>query len=154
MAADMIAEPALIEAIMHTRAQVDFLWQFFVTVLIAIFALFFVYDDKVALFGYPARVAAILGISAFAYINGKALINTYGLLDAFLVQYRADYGSQGRFEDAFFQRFVLLDHDGRPNMVWFTHSFFMIVVIVSLLARELLHLDATPRERKPTVDGR
>ena len=41
----MIQEATLIEAILGFRAQIDFLWQFFVTVHIAIFALLFIYDE-------------------------------------------------------------------------------------------------------------
>jgi len=37
----------LIEAILGFRSQIDFLWQFFVSVHIAIFALLFIYDEAV-----------------------------------------------------------------------------------------------------------
>ena len=43
----MIQEGTLIEAILGFRSQIDFLWQFFVTVHIAIFALLFIYDEAV-----------------------------------------------------------------------------------------------------------
>ena len=42
-----LQESTLVEAIMSVRSQVDFLWQFFVTVHIAIFALLFIYDHAV-----------------------------------------------------------------------------------------------------------
>ena len=40
-------EDALISAVMDTRQQIDFLWQFFVSVHIAIFALLLLYDHAV-----------------------------------------------------------------------------------------------------------
>ena len=43
----MIQEGTLIEAILGFRSRIDFLWQFFVTVHIAIFALLFIYDEAV-----------------------------------------------------------------------------------------------------------
>ena len=43
----MIQEATLIEAILSIRTQIDFLWQFFVTVHIAILALLFIYDEAV-----------------------------------------------------------------------------------------------------------
>jgi hypothetical protein len=55
----MIEEPALIEAILTIRTQVDFLWQFFVTAHIAIFALLFIYDQAVDSLNAIARAFAL-----------------------------------------------------------------------------------------------
>ena len=84
----MIQEATLIEAILGFRAQIDFLWQFFVTVHIAIFALLFIYDEAVESLNIIARIFAIAGVALFEWINGKALANTYLLLDATFDQYR------------------------------------------------------------------
>ena len=73
----MIQEGTLIEAILGFRSQIDFLWQFFVTVHIAIFALLFIYDEVVESLNIIARNAG-----RSAVINGKAVANTYMLLDA------------------------------------------------------------------------
>ena len=102
----MIQEATLIEAILAIRSQVDFLWQFFVTVHIAIFALLFIYDEAVESLNVIARAFALGGVALFEWINGKALTNTYLLLDATLDQYRALYGEASRFQPAFFQHFV------------------------------------------------
>ncbi len=88
----MIQEATLIEAILGFRSQIDFLWQFFVTVHIAIFALLFIYDEAVESLNFIARAFAFAGVALFEWINGKALANTYILLDATLDQYRALYG--------------------------------------------------------------
>ena len=72
----MIQEATLIEAILGFRAQIDFLWQFFVTVHIAIFALLFIYDEAVESLNIIARIFAIAGVALFEWINGKALANT------------------------------------------------------------------------------
>jgi hypothetical protein len=46
MPTEMIQESALIEAVMMTRTQIDFLWQVFITVHIAVFALLFIYGEQ------------------------------------------------------------------------------------------------------------
>ncbi len=118
----MIQEATLIEAILSIRSQIDFLWQFFVTAHIAIFALLFIYDEAVESLNVLARVFALGGIALFEWINGKALANTYMLLDATMDQYRALYGEASRFQPAFFQHFVGQSFTDRPAMVLVTHS--------------------------------
>src|SRR5690606_12247485 len=77
-----IQEQTLIEAIMQTRGQVDFLWQFFMTVQIAIFALLFIYDKAVESLNSFARLLALGAVALFDWINAEALRGAYGLLDA------------------------------------------------------------------------
>ena len=67
----MIQEATLIEAILGFRAQIDFLWQFFVTVHIAIFALLFIYDEAVESLNIIARIFAIAGVALFEWISGS-----------------------------------------------------------------------------------
>ena len=86
------AEDALIEAIMAVHGQIDFLWQFFVTVHIAIFALLLLYDHAVESLNVIGRGFAVAGIAAFEWINGNALAGAYALLDSMHEQYRANYG--------------------------------------------------------------
>ena len=114
----MIQEATLIEAIFGFRAQIDFLWQFFVTVHIAIFALLFIYDEAVESLNIIARIFAIAGVALFGWINGKALANTYLLLDATLDQYRALYGQADRFQPDFFRHFVSMSFADRPRPSW------------------------------------
>lgn len=133
-----LPESSLIEAIMATRAQVDFLWQFFVTVHIAIFALLFIYDHAVEGMNRVARVLSICGIALFDWINGKALINAYLLLDAMLDQYRAAFGQPERFRPAFYQRFVMETFADRPDIVYITHGTAFAVVIMALLSRRFI----------------
>ena len=134
----MIAESSLIEAILALRSQVDFLWQFFVTVHIAIFALLFIYDEAVESLNIIARAFALAGVGLFEWINGKALANTYILLDATLDQYRALYGQVSRFQPAFFQYFVGQDFSDRPGTVLITHGMALIVVLLALISREFI----------------
>jgi len=147
----MLQEATLIEGIMATRAQVDFLWQFFVTAHIAIFALLFIYDEAVENLNFVARLLALCGIALFEYINGKALVNSYQLLDAFLNQYRALYGQQDRFEPAFFQNFVQMTFEDRPAMVLVTHTTAFVVVLLALISREFIQ---SRRARQKGVDAR
>lgn len=135
---EAIPEGSLIEAIMSTRSQIDFLWQFFVTVHIAVFALLFIYDDAVESMNVLARALSVLGIAAFNWINGKALSNAYLLLDAMIDQYRAVFGQVERFRPAFYQRFVMESYADRPDMVLFTHGLALFVVLLAISSRRFI----------------
>ena len=145
----MLQEATLVEGIMATRAQIDFLWQFFVTAHIAIFALLFIYDEAVENLNFIARALALGGIGLFEWINGKALANTYHLLDAFLEQYRALYGQQDRFEPSFFQHFVQMSFEDRPATVLVTHTTAFVVVLLALISREFMQ---SRRRNRPPID--
>ncbi len=141
----MIQEATLIDAILSIRAQIDFLWQFFVTVHIALFALLFIYDEAVENLNIIARLFALVGVALFEWINGKALASTYMLLDATLDQYRALYGAAERFQPAFFQHFVGQSFTDRPATVLITHSMAFVVIILAFLSREFIQ---TRRKRQ------
>ena len=145
----MIQEATLIEAILSIRSQIDFLWQFFVTAHIAIFALLFIYDEAVESLNVVARVFALAGIALFEWINGKALANTYMLLDATMDQYRALYGEASRFQPAFFQHFVGQSFTDRPAMVLVTHSMALVVILLALLSREFIQTRRNKRQGIP-----
>ncbi|MET0659430.1 MAG: hypothetical protein ABW110_14885 [Steroidobacteraceae bacterium] len=134
----MIEEPAMIEAIIDTRQQVDFLWQFFVTVQIAIFALLFIYDRAVESMNVVAKLMAVAGIALFSWINGNALVNTYMLLDSMIHQYAVWYGKPGRFEPSFLEHFVKVSYADRPQVVMVTHSLSFAVVVLALLSRRFI----------------
>lgn len=150
---DPIQEPVLIEAILHTRAQVDFIWQFFVTVHIAVFALLFIYDQAVDRLSLFARIFAIVGIGLFDFINGQALMNSYQILDAMMDQYRISYGQIERFQPLFYDRFVLLDYAHRPSIVKVTHTLALVVVAVALFARHLVQSSSTDSPTPTVQDG-
>lgn len=133
-----IQEPALIEAVLDLRAQIDFLWQFFVTVHIAIFALLFIYDHAVESLNIVARVFALAGVALFEYINGKAIIGAYQLLDATLDQYRALYGQADRFRPMFYEKFVNANFYDRPDLVLITHGMALTVVLLALASRKFI----------------
>lgn len=134
----MIEEPALIEAIIDTRQQIDYLWQFFVTVQIAIFALVFIYDRAVESMNLIAKLMAVAGIGLFSWINGNALANTYELLDAMIQQYAVWYGKPSRFEPGFLQHFVQVNYGDRQQLVLLTHSMAFGVVLLALLWRQFI----------------
>lgn len=133
-----LGEEALIAAIMDARAQIDFLWQFFVTVHIAIFALLLVYDHAVEGLNWVARAFAAFGIAAFEWINGNALAGAYTLLDAMLEQYRWGFGQAERFHPSFYETFVLSSYANRPGMVLMTHSSALIVVLLAFASRRFI----------------
>lgn len=138
MAVGVLDESALIEAIMMTRTQIDFLWQVFITVHIAVFAMLLIYGKSVDGLKLSVRGFAAVGIGAFLWINGKALTSAYLLLDAMQDQFRANFGQPERFQPKFYEQFVLAQYGDRPNMVLMTHSTVLVVVVVALIARKLI----------------
>ncbi len=135
-----IQEQTLIEAIMQARSQLDFLWQFYMTVQIAIFAMVFIYEEAVDNLNILARSLAILGIGIFGWINGNALRGAYRLLDAMHQQFRADYGQVERFQPSFYQQFVQVDYSDRDLMVMMTHGLsFMVVMLTLVFPRFIQH---------------
>lgn len=142
----ILDEATLVEAIMDTRGQIDFLWQFFVTVHIAIFALIFIYGHAIERLNWPARILSLLGIAGFEWINGNALSKAYLMLDSMHQQYRWAFGDQARFHPDFYREFVRATFADRPDMVLVTHSAALAVVILSFLSQRLL------QNRRPTDD--
>ncbi|MBL8566374.1 MAG: hypothetical protein JNM89_11720 [Hyphomicrobiaceae bacterium] len=138
MVSGVLEESALIEAIMMTRTQIDFLWQVFITVHIAVFAMLFIYGKSVDDLKLSVRTFAALGMAAFEWINGKALTAAYLLLDAMQDQYRAAFGQPERFQPKFYEQFVLAQYSDRPNMVLMTHGTILFVVATALVARKLI----------------
>ncbi len=139
METGILQEGVLIEAIIDTRTQIDFIWQVFITVHIALFALLFIYSEAVDRWNALARIFALAGVAMFEYINGTALAKTYLLLDAMQDQYRALYGQVERFQPKFYEHFVLAQYADRPDMVLLTHGTSFLVIFVVLIARQLIH---------------
>jgi hypothetical protein len=126
------------------RGQIDFLWQFFVTVHIALFALLFIYDHAVENLNAIAKFFAVLGVAAFEWINGNALANTYLLLDAMQDQFRWNYGQADRFHPAFYEQFVLASYATRPATVLITHSSALLVVLLAFASRRFIQTRTLP----------
>ena len=133
VAVDHIDMQALVDAIMGTRNQIDFLWNFFVTVNMTIFALLFIYDETVDHMKGVGRFFAIAGIAGFDYINGNALRNSYSLLNALHGQYKASFGHIREFTAPFREHFVDVQFAGRADMVLATHSFALAVVALAFV---------------------
>lgn len=131
-------EGALLEAIMDARGQIDFLWQFFVTVHIAIFALLFIYDHAVEGLNWVGKIFSVAGIAAFEWINGNALVNAYFTLHSMHEQYRWAFGQANRFHASFYGNFVLADFSNRPEMVVYTHSTALAVVLLAFISRRFI----------------
>jgi hypothetical protein len=131
-------EGTLVDAMMSARGQIDFLWQFFVTVHIAIFALLFIYDHAVEGLNWVGKIFSVVGIAAFEWINGNALINAYLLLDSMHEQYRWAFGQVQRFHPSFYENFVLANYTTRPDMVVFTHSGALAVVLLAFVSRRFI----------------
>ena len=139
-----LQESTLIEAIMAVRGQIDFLWQFFVTVHIALFALLFIYDHAVENLNAVAKFFAVLGVAAFEWINGNALAHTYLLLDAMQEQFRWNYGQADRFHPAFYEQFVLASYATRPTLVLMTHTCALLVVLLAFASRRFIQARTLP----------
>jgi hypothetical protein len=150
----MIQEQTMIDAIMHTRGQLDFLWQFFVTVQLAIFALLFIYDEAVDSMNRTARALAIVAFGMFDWINGHALRSTYALLDALHQQYRADYGQTSRFQPALYELFVQQRYEGKEAMLMLTHGLAFSVVMLALIWRQFIQHDNKAKSANLAVEPR
>lgn len=144
-----LQEGTLVDAIMQARSQIDFLWQFFVSVHIAIFALLLIYDHAVEALSVTARSLAALGVAGFEWINGNALANAYLMLDSILDQYRWSFGQPERFHPSFYDRFVLATFQSRPSMVLMTHSTALVVVLLAFLSRRFIQ---SRRPARPPQD--
>ena len=141
------AEEALISAIMETRQQIDFLWQFFVSVHIAVFALLLLYDHAVESMNAAAKFFAMGAVAAFEWINGNALTGAYVLLDSMLEQYRMSFGQADRFHYSFYEHFVLASYEGRPVMVLITHSSALLIVLLAFMSRRFIQAKAPASDR-------
>lgn len=139
-------ESTLVDAIMSVRGQIDFLWQFFVTVHIALFALLLIYDHAVEGLNAVAKFFALVGIAAFEWINGKALISAYLLLDAMQDQFRWTFGQADRFHPLFYERFVLASYADRPDMVLMTHSSALFIILLAFVSRRFIQNRAKGRQ--------
>ena len=146
-----LQESTLVEAMMDVRSQIDFLWQFFVTAHIAIFALLFIYDHAVEGLNAVAKIFAVLAVAAFEWINGNALINAYLLLDAMQEQFRWNFGQADRFHPAFYEQFVLASYATRPAMVLMTHSSALLVVLLAFLSRRFIQSRSLDRRTARTI---
>jgi len=82
---------------MHTRGQVDFLWQFFHDDQIAIFALLFIYDKTVESLN-PSPVLAVCAIALFDWINAEHCRAPTRSWMRCTSSYRADFGHPERFQ--------------------------------------------------------
>jgi hypothetical protein len=100
---------------MDARSQIDFLWQFFVTVHFAIFALLFIYDHAVAGLNGIGKLFSVAGIAVFKWINGSALINAYFTL----IPCTNSIAGHTRFY--VYGGFVLADFSNRADMVLHPH---------------------------------
>jgi hypothetical protein len=133
-----MGDEALVGAIMAVRSQVDFVWQFFVTVHIAVFAMLFVYDHAVEAMNWVARLFALAGIAMFDWINGNALRINYQLLDALHEQFRFQFAKPETFAPLFYDRFVLSSFVERPRIVMITHTTAFVVVVLALFWRRFI----------------
>src|SRR4029079_8705752 len=140
-----LQEGTLVEAIMAVRGQIDFLWQFFVTVHIALFALLFIYDHAVENLNAIAKFFAVLGVAAFEWINGNALAHTYLLLDAMQDQFRWNYGQADRFHPAFYEQFVLASYATRPATVLLSRASALLVVLLAFAAGRFIQPRTLPQ---------
>jgi len=139
-----MGDEALVGAIMAVRSQVDFVWQFFVTVHIAVFAMLFVYDHAVEAMNWVARLFALAGIAMFDWINGNALRINYQLLDALHEQFRFQFAKPGAFAPLFYDRFVLSSFIERPRIVMVTHTTAFVVVVLALFWRRFIQTGSRP----------
>lgn len=84
------------------------------------------------------KIFSVAGIAAFEWINGNALINAYFTLNSMHEQYRWAFGQANRFHPSFYGNFVLADFANRPEMVVYTHSTALAVVLLAFASRRFI----------------
>lgn len=134
----MLSDQAIVDAIMQARSQIDFLWQFFVSVHIAMFAFLFIYDDAVDTMNTVARVLLVGAMGIFSWINGQAILSAYDLLNGLHHQFRLQFGQMDKYDPSFFKHFVLSYYDGRREMIATTHGLAMLVITLSVFWRRFI----------------
>ena len=133
----MIDQQTLVAAIMDVRQEIDFLWQFFITVHIAIFALLFIYDHAVENLNWVARAFAVAGVAVFEWINGNAIAGCYRLLDAMNDQFRHII-DETKFQPEFLREFVQVSFADRPDLIKITHGMAFAVVILAFISKSFI----------------
>ncbi len=126
-------QQALVEAIVGARSQIDFIWQFFVSAQLAVFALLMIYDHVVEELNIFAKFLILVAIGTFDWINAGALMTAYQLLDALHDQYRSSFGSLAGIRPLFRAHFVNARFDTGPQTVMFTHSLAFAAVFFTIL---------------------
>ena len=133
-----LSDQSIVDAIMQARAQIDFLWQFFVSVHIALFALLFIYDHAIEAMNYVARAFMVAGVGLFNWINGNGIVDSYNLLNALHHQFRFQFGQADKYDPQFYKFFVLSHFEDRPLTVLITHSLAFAVVMLSMFWRRFI----------------
>ena len=145
-------QQALVAAVVGARSQLDFIWNFFVTVHIAVFALLFIYDHAIDALNPFGRVLSLAGIALFDWINASALINTYQLLDAFHDQYRVSFGAMEKLAPLYVERFVNASFVAYPTRVLFTHGLAFLVVSLALIWPNFISHPEKKRNKPRVLD--
>jgi hypothetical protein len=127
-----VEQQALTYAIIGTRNQIDFIWNFFVTVNMAVFALLFIYDETVASMKWITRIFMACGVAAFDFINGNGLVNAYTLLDALHDQFRTNFENLPKLTTAYRISFINAQYGDMSKLVMLTHGAALITVVLTL----------------------
>ncbi len=69
--------------------------------------------------------------------------NAYFVLDPMHEQYRWAYGQVERFHPAFYEHFTLASYANRPEMVVYTHSAALGVVLLAFVSRRFIQSRAS-----------
>ena len=131
-------QEALVGAIVGARAQIDFVWQFFVSAQLAVFALLVIYDEVVEDLNVIAKGLVLVAMGTFDWINAGALIESYLMLDALHDQFRVSFGSLPNLSRLFVARFVNVSYESGPTTVMFTHSLAFTTVLLAIIWRSFI----------------
>jgi hypothetical protein len=134
----MLSDQSIVDAIMEARSQIDFLWQFFVSVHIAVFAFLLIYDEAIETMNFVARFLVVAALGIFSWVNGHAIVTAYALLNGLHHQFRFQFGQMDKYDPLFFQHFVLAYYNDRTTMILCTHGLAMAVVTLSVFWRRFI----------------
>ncbi len=126
-------ETTLVSSIISIGNEIDVLWNMFAAIHIPFIAFIVIYRDR--LLGMSEIFVGYIAYVGFVWINGRALTNTYLLLDAFHSQYKVSFGAKERFIDDLYNTFVLTSYADRTNVVLTTHTGAVIIVFLSMISK-------------------
>ncbi len=126
---------AVLEAMVETGHQIDSQWSMYIVVHLGLFWFFFLVHRPLLLI---ERATALFAYSAFAFINGNALISTYNLVEAMrldlVTRFRSDLANTPETARWLAGAF----YGDRGELIMVTHFGAFAIVALLLIFRNVM----------------
>jgi len=112
--------------------KVDGLWQMYIGVHLGIFwLLFFMHRPLLAI----ERLIALIAYTFFAAVNGKALMDTYALLESLRRDLLANFPAAVERLPGTAELMGSVTYDGRTQLILISHGLAWVLVVLTLAFR-------------------